>query len=136
MPKQQDYGDKDPDALADYSGLEQWLPYIWLEHDDEETEGFALDGHIRLFRDFRSSGDPAVLISQTLQHAPKLLEMLDRTAVQLDFFLVKYGHHMTAHPYAQTQQIVAEAAELVNKLKAFTPVDMPEYDYDELGGES
>lgn len=126
MPKQQDYGDKDHDALADYEGLEQWLANIWLEGEDDESEGYDLDGHIWLFRDFRGSGDPAVLFSETVKHAPELLELLAKTTAQLDVFLNRYGCRMADHLHEQGQKLSAEAAELVNKLTAFTPVAMPE----------
>lgn len=125
MPKLQDFGDKDPDALADYEGLEQWLPNIWLEGEDQEQVGQILDGHIWLFRDFRSSGDPAVLISQTMQNAPKLLELLAKTTAQLDLLFNRYGYRMPPELYIQGQHLSAESAELVNKLKAFEPVDTP-----------
>lgn len=107
--------DNSPDAnrFADINSLQQAL---WLESDDGENEAVSGDGHIVLVRDFRASGDPAVILSKTMLAAPELLEMLDNVTASLETCVAHFLNAMPDADRVRRAELARQARTLVDRL--------------------
>ena len=119
------FGPVDESVEADdgFEGPELFNPAIWLEGDDDEDEAFSDCGHVYLSRDFRSSGDPAVLISNTLLAAPEMLDILKAMVKNMEDGLVALGwasieqYRQACRKDSGDMDPYLKAVEIIEKLK-------------------
>lgn len=114
----QDFGVKDEIAVEDeLEGMELYCPQLWLEGEEDEDEAISDHGHVYLARNFRGSGDPAVLLSKTMLAAPELLEIVQGMVASMEEGLVALGWE-SIEQYRESRRTTEEKAGMDPYLKA------------------